>query len=354
MNMSERPFAERLQAEAALIPLPPRERWTPPDRPRPRLLPAVATLAVLAVVALLVWPFLDEWRVRDVGVAPASSEQSVAGAAPAACVPMRDRTAPACLLPGTLVEIVGHDGGLMASTPLVRVKLEAPSLSAQFGNPILLEADARTLIEPTAPTIAATGVKVGAQVLVAFDEHAPKTPSNAYLLTRFVVVLGGQLPNCLLHIDVAKFPQGATDSNSAATPEAAFRKAYPGIEQFSTFSFATSIPSAPVWIVAGSDTFIATALSDGTWFVSPATFVQCRDPQEVQSQGRRANPPANTPAPTFPMNAPGVAPDPITAAHVAAGMLAGATIFAQTDPTCAVETDGETYRCILKNAPEPE
>jgi hypothetical protein len=260
------------------------------------------------------------------------------------------------LLPGTLVEIVGHDGGLMASTPLVRVKLDAPSLSAQFGNPILFEADARTLIEPTAPTIAATGVKVGAQVLVAFDENAPKTTSNAYLLTRFVVVLGGQLPNCLLHIDVAKFPEGATDINSGATPEAAFRKAYPGIEQFSTSSFATNISRAPVWIVAGSETFIATALSDGLWFVSPAKFVQCRDPLEVQSQGRQpANArPANTPAPTFPMNAPGVAPDPITAAHVAAGMPAGATIFAQTDPTCVVETDGKTYRCTLKNAPAPE
>jgi hypothetical protein len=262
---------------------------------------------------------------------------------------MRDRTAPACLLPGTLVEIVGHDGGLMASTPLVRVKLDAPSLSAQFGNPILFEADARTLIEPTAPTIAATGVKVGAQVLVAFDEH-PKTASNAYLLTRFVVVLSGQLPNCLLHLDIARFPQGATDGNSGATPEAAFRKAYPGIERFSTFSFATNLPNAPVWIVAGSETFIATSLSDGTWFVSPAKFVQCRDPQEVRNQPR----PSFTPTPTFPMNAPGVAPDPITAEHVAGGMLAGTAFFAQTDPTCVVETDGKTYRCTLRNAPAPE
>jgi hypothetical protein len=54
------------------------------------------------------------------------------------------------------------------------------------------------------------------------------------------------------------------------------------------------------------------------------------------------------------MNTPGVAPDPILPAHVAAGMPAGAAIFAQSDPTCALETDGKTYRCTLTNVPAPE
>jgi hypothetical protein len=40
--------------------------------------------------------------------------------------------------------------------------------------------------------------------------------------------------------------------------------------------------------------------------------------------------------------------------HVAAGMPAGAAIFSQTDPTCALETDGKTYRCTLKSPPAPE
>ena len=49
------------------------------------------------------------------------------------------------------------------------------------------EADAQTQIEPSAPTIAATGVKTGARVQVAFDGRTPRSPSGAYLLTRFVV-----------------------------------------------------------------------------------------------------------------------------------------------------------------------
>jgi len=350
MNLYERPFAERLQAEAERIPLPPRDRWTPQERSRPRPLPVLAALAVLAFTVLVVGPVSDELRMRTGGVAPASLSppQSMAGAAPSTCVQLRERATPACLLPGTLVEIVGYDGGLMASTPLVRVRLESADLSAQFGNPALFEADAHTQIEPSAPTIAATGVKVGAQVLVAFDERSAKTLSGPYLLSRFVVVLAGDLPNCLVHLDVARFPQGATDSNSGATPEAAFRKANPSIVQFSMYPMGKD--PAPVWIVAGSETFVATSLPDGTWFVSPAKFVECRDPQEVLSRPR----PSISPTPTFPMNTLGVAPDPITAAHVAAGMPAGAAIFAQSEPTCVLESDGKTYRCTLKIAPAPE
>jgi hypothetical protein len=362
MNISERPFAERLLEEAARIPLPPRERWTPRERSRPRLRPAFATLAVLALAVLFVGPVADQWRAHDSEIVPTSSGQSVAGAPPSACVTLRDRPTPACLLPGTLVEIVGHDGFLMASTPLLRVKLEDVNLSAQFGNPTLFETDANTQIEPTvirtpalqgpnasAPTVAATGVKVGARVLVAFDSGAPKTSSDAYLLTRFVVVSSGAVPDCLIALHIDTFPRGATAANGGATPEAAFRSANPGIEQFSMLPMGKD-PKAAVWIVAGSETFIATILTDATWFVSPAKFLGCRDPQEVQ---RRPSP-SNSPTPTFPMNTPGVAPDPIMPTHVAAGMLAGAAIFAQSDPTCALGSDGKTYRCTLTNVPAPE
>lgn len=40
--------------------------------------------------------------------------------------------------------------------------------------------------------------------------------------------------------------------------------------------------------------------------------------------------------------------------QVAAGMPAGAAIFDQTNPTCAVNADGVSFRCTLANAPAPE
>lgn len=52
MNIYERPVAERLQAEAARIPLPPRERWIPRARSHSRLVPVIATLAVLTLVVI--------------------------------------------------------------------------------------------------------------------------------------------------------------------------------------------------------------------------------------------------------------------------------------------------------------
>jgi hypothetical protein len=114
-------------------------------------------------------------------------QPSVLPSAPATtCGPVQDQTTSATclLLPGTLVEVVPGS----ASTTLVRVRLESAMLSAQFGNPVLLETDGHTQIEPSAPTIAATGVKAGARVGVAFDGRAPRTPSGGYVLTRFVVV----------------------------------------------------------------------------------------------------------------------------------------------------------------------
>ena len=65
MNVYERPVAERLQAEAARIPLPPRERWIPRERSRPRLMPVLATLAGLALVVLIVAPLLEQLHSRS-------------------------------------------------------------------------------------------------------------------------------------------------------------------------------------------------------------------------------------------------------------------------------------------------
>lgn len=60
MNVYERPVAERLQAEAARIPLPPRDRWSPRERSRTRLMPVLATLVGLALVVLIVAPLLEQ------------------------------------------------------------------------------------------------------------------------------------------------------------------------------------------------------------------------------------------------------------------------------------------------------
>ena len=79
MNVHERPVAERLQAEAARIPLPPRDRWIPRERSRPRLMPMLATLAVLSLVVLVAAPLLDQLNSRA-QVASSPSPQAVAAA----------------------------------------------------------------------------------------------------------------------------------------------------------------------------------------------------------------------------------------------------------------------------------
>ena len=303
MNIHERPVAERLQAEAARIPLPPRDRWIPAERPRLRLMPLLAALGLLALVLLVAAPLLEQVRTRgQVAGTPSPARAAVT----ATCGPVQDRTTPVtCLLvPGTLVEIVGSNGNLEASTPLVRVRLESPKMSEEFGNPVLFEADARTQIDPTSSTIAATGVQVGARVQVSFDARAPKTSSGAYLLSRFVVVSDARLPNCLVALDITQPPPpGPLPGTGAASAEEAFRRAFPSVSDFKMFPGGTGNDSrAPVWIVAGSgETYIALApgSADGknNWFAYPAKFVRCRTFQEVRDgQPAPVITPAGSPA----------------------------------------------------------
>jgi len=85
MNVYERPVAERLQAEAARIPLPPRDRWIPRERSRPRLMPMLATLAVLSLVVLVAAPLLDQLNSRaQVASSPLPQAVAVAPTANAA------------------------------------------------------------------------------------------------------------------------------------------------------------------------------------------------------------------------------------------------------------------------------
>jgi hypothetical protein len=354
MNPYERPVADRLQAEAGRIPLPPRERWTPSERHRSRLVPALAaTVAVVALAVVVAAPALQQLPARGDGVGAAGSSTSPRAVA-FACATSDQATSPACrLITGRVVEVLGPQ--------LVRITPDALTIAADFENPALFEADARTRIEPAESSIGAAGVKAGARVQVAFDTLAPKTASGAYTLTRFVVVSAAGRPDCTNGsplMDIARFPQGTT--HGGATPEAAFRSAYPTIRDFELFPYGSS-PQAPVWIVAGTDTYEATILQDGTWFISPAKFVRCISFEEIrtfsQTPGSSANPGSERPAPTDPPPFPGGrAPTAaeVTAQQVEAGMPAGAAIFASTDPTCVLSADATSFRCTLSRAPAPE
>src|SRR6266545_3992543 len=178
-------------------------------------MPALAAIGVLALIVLVVASVLEQLGLRNPA---ADTPPSSSAAASAACGPAQNQTTSAvCLLiPGTLVDIVGWDGHLEASTPLVRVRLESAKMSEAFGNPVLSEADARTQIEPSSQNIAATGVKPGARVQVSFDPRTPKTSSGAYLLTRFVVVSDGRLPDCLVELDITFPPPPGSQPGTGA------------------------------------------------------------------------------------------------------------------------------------------
>src|SRR5438552_3927735 len=154
MNPYERPVVDRLQSEVAQIPLPPRERWTPPERHRSRLLPALAaTVVVVALAVIIAAPVLERVSAQGEGVGAAGSSTAPRAAA-LACATPDQATSPACkLITGRVVEVLGPE--------LVRITPDALTIAADFENPALFEADARTRIEPAASSIGAAGVKPG-------------------------------------------------------------------------------------------------------------------------------------------------------------------------------------------------
>ena len=349
MNPYERPVAERLQTEVGRIPLPPRERWTPPERHASRLLPVLAaTLVVVALAIVVAAPVLEQVPSQGEGVG-AGGSLTVPRAATLACAP-QDSNAAACrLITGRVVEVLGPQ--------LVRITPDTLTVAADFENPALFEADPRTRIEPVASSIGAAGVKPGARVQVAFDALAPKMPSGAYALTRLVVMSAAGAPDCTNGsplMDIARFPQGTT--HGGATPTAAFQTEYPTVGSFELFPYGS--PPAPVWIVAGTDTYEATILPDGTWFVSPAKFVRCISFEEIrsfsQTPGSSTSPRPVGPSPTEPPPFVAATAAEVTPRQVEAGMPAGAAIFARTDPRCVLSADARSFVCTLSRAPAPE
>jgi len=139
----------------------------------------MATLALLALVVIVAAPVVSAAKRTDrSGRERVCPGPSLSGAVTGTCGPL-DSTGPRRMSdPGTLVEIVGHDGGLSASTALAWIRLDDTSLSAQFGTQPVRDG-AHTQIEPSAPTVAATGVKIGARVMVRVRWARAKTSSGA-------------------------------------------------------------------------------------------------------------------------------------------------------------------------------
>lgn len=92
----------------------------------------------------------------------------------------------------------------------------------------------------------------------------------------------GRPPTCAAGeaplLNIARYPNVV--AGGAVTPEQAVRAANPGVGALLAAPWSAA-RGAPVWFTAGSDTFVATALPDGTWFASPARFVACKPYAEI-------------------------------------------------------------------------
>jgi hypothetical protein len=84
-------------------------------------------------------------------------------------------------------------------------------------------------------------------------------------------------------------PPGPQPGTGAGTAEEAFRAAFPTVTRYEMIPFGSAQPHAPVWIVAGDETFIATYLggpAGNNWFAYRARFVRCRSIEEIRDQPR--------------------------------------------------------------------
>lgn len=92
----------------------------------------------------------------------------------------------------------------------------------------------------------------------------------------------GQLP--VLAIDFPPSP-GNVPGTGADSAEEAFRRTFPAVPTFTMYAFGKDQPEAaptgnPVWIVSGSDTYVAYILGDrngrNNWFAYRARVAECR------------------------------------------------------------------------------
>lgn len=87
-------------------------------------------------------------------------------------------------------------------------------------------------------------------------------------------------------------PPGSIPGTGDSGPEAAFRRARPTVSEYTMYKWGDPVPlsgpddrritTAPVWIVAGDETFVALVLGapphERNWFAYPAEFKGCMTP----------------------------------------------------------------------------
>jgi hypothetical protein len=76
------------------------------------------------------------------------------------------------------------------------------------------------------------------------------------------------------------------------TPEAAFRRSFPSVTDLKIYPFGRG-DRAPVWIVAGKDTYVVAYIGgpgQSSWFAHAAKFVGCDTPEP------RTPPPSGRPS----------------------------------------------------------
>lgn len=140
--------------------------------------------------------------------------------------------------PGYVVEIVDES--------TIRVRLESPMLSREFGNPTTVRGDKFTAITPRAATIAATGVKVGDWVGVFIEREGRDPASGAYALSIFQLraVSSVAASSGMLEVDGWRF-MGSVVRDPAYGPQAS-----PGA---AAFSWVAGVGVRCAWTRTGAD-----------------------------------------------------------------------------------------------------
>jgi hypothetical protein len=128
----------------------------------------------------------------------------------------------------------------------------------------------------------------------ASDSPASSAATAPAVAAGFPICPLGQSP--LLYVGQTP-PPGDQPGTGAGSPEAAFIGANPTITDYRMYEFGTMTPyversrapgenlGGPVWIVAGSRTFISLSVGapgQNSWFAHPATVVRCMTPQELK------------------------------------------------------------------------
>ncbi|HYR92599.1 MAG TPA: hypothetical protein VEP48_00205 [Methylomirabilota bacterium] len=170
--------------------------------------------------------------------------------------------------------------------PAVRRRTWLPSIAFVAGALVLALAVVIPLAARVADNESVPGVAASPRPSAAATRQAsPSAATNAPSLAPVAA-----LPICPAGysplLDLA-FPPPPGDSPGTGSmgAEAAFRRAFPTVTVFTMYVFGSDQPTSTptggvVWIVAGSDTYIAQILGDikgaNNWFAYRAAFIGCR------------------------------------------------------------------------------